>query len=239
MKKLKKLLISVMAVIMVLAFMPAMAFADDAAGAAKDIKVYLTVSNQGNIATTKDGETMTWKEVTVTDLDASGDYTFYEALVAAHKAYNSEDGLDVSSSGWVNALWGVANNPAGYYFIQNGKPTDLVTETKVVEGDYLTASVSQDTELSADWACAFDKTAYESKVGEEFSLTLTGFPSMTMSEAVPSLKPVSVGVWKDGSFTEMAKTDDAGKVSLTFDEPGTYIVTAAGKANKRFFRGIL
>ena len=220
--------------LLVLTFTPVFASAegtDGEGGEAQGIKVYLTVSNQGNIATTKDGETMTWKEVTVTDLDASGDYTFYEALVAAHKAYNSEDGLDVSSSGWVNALWGVANNPAGYYFIQNGKPTDLVTETKVVEGDYLTASVSQDTELSADWACAFDKTAYESKVGEEFSLTLTGFPSMTMSEAVPSLKPVSVGVWKDGSFTEMAKTDDAGKVSLTFDEPGTYIVTAAGKAN--------
>lgn len=59
---------------------------------AKDAKVSLTVSNQGVLASASDGSAVVRKEVTVTDLNSDGILTYDEALVAAHKAYNSADG---------------------------------------------------------------------------------------------------------------------------------------------------
>lgn len=226
-----KVVTFILALVLVVSFMPASVFAED--GDDNTIKVYMTISDKGTIAKTNDGDAMAWKEVTVSDLDGSGDFTYDEALKAAHKAYNSEDGFVVKSSGWVDSLWGVANNPASYYFTQNGKATDLTTTTKIAEGDYLLAAISLDTEISADWACSFDQFETKVTAGEELSLNLTGFASMTMAEATPS-EDVSVGIWEDGTYTEKAKTDENGNVKLTFDKPGTYVVTAQGIASTVF-----
>ena len=165
---------------MVVVFIPTFAFATDG-DAAEGITVFMTVSDKGAIAQTKDNEPMAWKEVNVKDLNGDGDFTFDEALVAAHEAYNSVDGLDVSSSGWVKSVWGVADNPASYSFLQNDKATNLVTLAKINAGDYLEASINQDTELSADWASYFDKKEIEANVGETVKLTLSGFPAMTIN----------------------------------------------------------
>ena len=110
-------------------FVPTDAFA---AGAAKDITVYMTVSDKGVIAKTKDGEAMAWKEVTVKDLDKSGDFTYDEALKAAHSAYNKEDGYSADSTGWVSAVWGIQNNPGSYYFTKNGM-SSLSNHHKIIE----------------------------------------------------------------------------------------------------------
>ena len=220
--------------LLMLTLIPIFASAEGTGGA-KGIKVYVTISDKGTIAKTNDGEAMAWKEVTVTDLDKSGDYTYYEALVAAHKAYNSEDGFAAADSGWVSSVWGVENNYAGYYFTKNGKAIpEIVTKSIVNEGDYLLTSVSQDTLIFADWACSFDGFEKNVKVGEEVPFTLKGFPSMTLAEATPAAEPVSVGIWENGAFVEKTKTDGDGKVSLTFDKPGRYVVTATGKAHVVF-----
>lgn len=219
-----KLAALLMTVMLVAAFMPA-----DVSAAAKDIKVYMTVSNKGVIAKTKDGDAMAWKEVTVKDLDASGDFNYDEALKAAHSAYNSADGYAAASSGWVTSLWGVKDNPGSYYFTKNGGATDLVTTTKISDGDHLIAAVSIDTELYADWACSFDKNEVETTAGKEVTLTLKGFPSMTMNKAVPG-NNVSVGTWDNGKMQAVTKTDKNGKVKISFPKPGTYILTAGGTA---------
>ena len=237
-----KLTAILLALMMAVVFMPTFAFAADGdeGGAAEDITVYMTVSDQGVIAKTKDGDAMAWKEVTVKDLDESGDFTYDEALKAAHEAYNSADGYVLNSSGWVKQVWGLTNDAAGFYFLQNGAPADLVTETKVKAGDYLSVSSNRDTELYADWAASFNEFTKSVKTGETFELTLTGFPSMTMNQPVTG-ENVKIGTWENGGFEaiEDAKTDSDGKVELSFDEAGTYIITAdpASKVEDELYIG--
>jgi hypothetical protein len=217
-----------LALMMVVVFVPTFAFAADG-DEADGITVFMTVSDKGTIAKTKDNEPMAWKEVNVKDLDNSGDYTFDEALVAAHEAYNSADGFNMLSSGWVKSVWGVADNPAGYSFLQNDKATNIVTLAKVNAGDYLVASINQDTELSADWASYFDKKEIEANVGETVKLTLSGFPAMTINPPAKGRNvKVNYTALGDADTDGSAVTDENGEVELTFDSNGIYLVTAEG-----------
>ena len=213
---------------LVFTIMPATAFAEGTASAG-GIKVYMTVSNQGKIADTKDGEPMAWKEVAVTDLNGNGEYTFYEALVAAHKAYNTESGFACAEDGWVTAVWGVENNWASYSFLQNNKATGLVTTAVIKDGDHLVASVNQDTAMYSDWASYFDAYEQDAAAGETITFSLKGFPAMSVNEPVAG-KNITVGIWENGKLVEKGKTDDNGKVSIKFDKVGTYIITAEGSA---------
>ena len=215
--------------VMALIFVPFKASAEDAG-----IKVFMTVSNKGAIVSTNDGEAMAWKEVTVLDLDENGDYSFDEALAAAHKAYNSEAGYSVSeSSGMVNKLWGIDGSDTLFFINGEGLPTGVKADN-VKEGDYLTASTLADGKTYGDWIAKFDKYEIKAATGEAVSLNVTGHLGMAYEEAdkvfVP-LKDIEVGVWKNGALDSvMGKTDEAGNVSLTFDEPGTYVVTGKGTA---------
>ena len=127
-----------LAIAMVLGMMPAAAFAADPAD---PVTVYLTVSNKGVLASDNGGEVMANREVTVTDLDGSGQLTYDEALAAAHKAYNSESGFD-APGGWVSKLWGV-DTYNSLFFKNNAGISGITTET-VSQGDYLTASINAD-----------------------------------------------------------------------------------------------
>jgi len=224
----KKALVMLLSVAMVFTFMAMPVYADEAEGG---ITVYLTVSDHGTIATANDGSAMAWREVTVTDIDGDGHYYFDEALVAAHKAYNSEDGYAVEASGWVKKLWGQTND-AGFSFIRNNDTTDLVTIAEIAEGDHLVASSNKDEMLYLDWASFFDKYETEVTAGETFTLNMKGFPAMTKN-APSAAAGMQVGIFKDGAFQAIdgAVTDESGNVSLSFNEPGSYIISASGSAS--------
>ena len=216
-----------LAFMMTLVFIPTFSFASYAAEG-DSITVYMTVSNQGVIAKTNDGSAMANREVKVTDIDGDGTYTFDEALVAAHKAYNSESGYAASSSGWVTKLWSVEENSAGYSFMKNDKQTDVVTNVSVAKGDRLVASVNRD-EAYTDWYTYFDQKEKRVKAGEAFTLNLKGFQAMSTNAPAPAAG-VAVGTWSNGSFTPIkgAVADKSGNVKLSFNEPGTYIISADG-----------
>ena len=235
MQKLKKscpraaaILLSLM---MMVVFVPTFAFA---AGGDEDegITVFMTVSDQGTIAQTKDNEPMAWKEVNVTDQDDDGKLTFHDALVAAHEKYNASNGYAVSNSGWVTSLWGVENNPAGYSAIQNDGTTNLVTLAEIEDGDYLVASINQDTELYADWAAFFDKKGVSSTVGKTVNLKLQGFAAMTKNDPANGKNvKVTYSDLDDPENNGEATTDENGDVNLTFNKAGIYLVTAEGIVN--------
>ncbi len=200
---------------------------DEAASAT----VYMTISDQGVIAKDKDGAAMAWREVTATDIDGDGTVTFDEAIKAAHKTYCAAgtDGYDVSSSGWVNKLWGETGS---FSFIKNNvAEMDVVTDTAVEDNDYLVASVNQDNSLYSDWNSYFDKYEATVSTGETVTLNLSGYLAMTINEP-KAAEGVQIGVWEDGAFKAIdgAVTDASGNVDVSFDEPGTYIVTASGTA---------
>ena len=229
MSKLKKRILALgLSLVMILTTIPmltSVALAEDAA----TVKVYLTVSNQGEIAKANDGSLMVCKEVTVTDLNEDGAFTYDEALVAAHAAFNSPDGFVAASSGWVTSVWGVANNAASYSFMQNDKGTDLVTTAVINEGDDLVVSINKDADEYSDFYTAFDVKQVEATVGEEVSLTLKGFGAMTQDEATP-VSGIAIGYYNtNGEYvpTEVVTGED-GKANISFAEPGTYVVSGRG-----------
>ena len=228
-KKASRVSAVVLALMMAVTFIPTFAFAAD--GSSDGITVYMTVSDEGVIAQANDGSPMAWKEVQVSDTNEDGTYTFDEALVAAHKAYNSEDGLDIGTSGWVNKLWGKTSAAGSSFMTNNIAERNVVTMSEIKDGDHLVASLNQDVTLYADWTSNFDcyeKTVY---AGDSFKLNLQGYQAMTTNDFKPAAG-VNVGIWDNGEFKaiEGAVTDTKGNATLSFTDPGTYYVTAQGAA---------
>ena len=93
--------------------------------------------------------------------------------------------------------------------------------------------INKDGTYWADWYTYFDTSEKTVEVGEELSLTLNGHLGMayTPEELTDTaLANIPIGLWKDGVFEsiEDLKTDESGQVTLSFDEPGTYYITADG-----------
>lgn len=224
MKTIKTRLIAIgMSLAMVFSMIPAVGLSAVTYAAEETITVYLTVSNKGEVAKAADGSDMVWRPVSVSDLNKDGNYSFDEALVAAHKAYNSEDGYAAASDGWVTKLWGAEYGV--YLFSLNDEGTGVVTDTYVKAGDFLTASVNKDDAYYSDYFSFFDTKLVKAEAGKAFPLTLSGFSGMAGGEAAPIADANIKILNSDGPALT---TDKNGEVVLSFDTPGVYYVTATG-----------
>ena len=220
----KKLASGLLAASLLVSLLPVSAAAT---GKTLTADVTLTVMNKGVPALTMDGETAVSLPVTVTALNEAGALTYDEALTAAHALYNTEDGFS-APGGWVSRLWGV--DTFNSLFITNDVAnSETVSSAPIKDGDRLVASINSDDLYYADWYTCFDQTAAEVYVGDELTLTVTGYQGMMGGEAVP-VEGLSVGCWEDGSFVgiEDAVTDEKGTVTISCDEAGTYLLLASG-----------
>lgn len=232
-KNMKKWLSMLLMIAIMMTMIPSAAFAQSGSAPAEDAVVTLTVSNKGALATANDGSVMAEREVTVKDINSDGKLTFGEALAAAHAEYNSEDGY-VETYGTVSKLWGIETVNT-LFFINDVGLTSSVSSNTVKDGDRLTASINADDVYYADWYSSFDTTNKNVTVGEEFSLTLKGYLGMAYEpEDMEStaLAGVSVGTASASGFSPLdgKTTDESGRVTLSFDEAGTYYITASGTA---------
>lgn len=230
-KNMKKWLSMLLMIAIMMTMIPSAAFAQSGSAPAEDAVVTLTVSNKGALATANDGSVMAEREVTVKDINSDGKLTFGEALAAAHAEYNSEDGY-VERYGTVSKLWGIETVNT-LFFINDVGLTSSVSSYTVKDGDRLTASINADDVYYADWYSSFDTTNKNVTVGEEFSLTLKGYLGMAYEpEDMEStaLAGVSVGTASASGFSPLdgKTTDESGRVTLSFDEAGTYYITASG-----------
>lgn len=192
---------------------------------AANINITLSVNNKGVIAKDKNDTAVNAKSVSVLDANYDGKHTYDEALLAAHTALltvgdyataESEYGLQVTK------LWGVETTNTAYY--KNGAKLETgVGEDLVKGGDKLYVSINKDDTYYSDKYVAFDQTAISTTAGLETELTLT-------DEEGNALAGITVGLWKDGAFEalEGKTTDENGKVKVSFEESGTYVVTATG-----------
>ena len=204
---------------------------------AEDSEVYVnvTVSNKGVIEKAADGSIMANRTVLVEDLNNDEIYTVGEALAAAHKTYNKENGY-YDSQGYVTKLWEVETSGTLFFVNNKGLPNGVGTDT-VENGDSIVASIIEDTVSYSDYFSYFDKTEEEACKSDEITLALKGFYGMSYppdSVEPESLSDISVGLWEDGVFKEIdnAKTDENGEVTLSFDEIGTYYITAQGTVER-------
>ncbi len=202
--------------------------------AAPDVQVTFTVSVQGVLGKTSDGKAAVELPVTVADLNSDGILTYDEALVALHEKY-CPDGY-TQTNGSVKKLWGVADT--FYKFWKNGEYlTKMVNykDSTVADGDKLYAAVVKDTEYTSDVLASFDQAEVTVDAGESFTLKLTGKQNDYFSGS--NVAGAVVGTWDNGTFTALkdTKTDYVGKVTLSFDKAGTYIVSASGTVAGEYY----
>ena len=202
-------------------------------GPADSATVYFTLSNQGVLAQTPDGQAAIELPVTVKDLDSDGILTYDEALVALHEAY-CPGGYEISD-GFVQKVWNVTTNPKGsYYFLKNNVALSMGVNDKsstVAQGDQLYTCIFKDEANWSDVICYFDSRALTVEAYKDITLNLQGSSSMAVGGyKAGSVAGAQVGTWKDGTFTAIqnAVTDSKGNVKVSFEEPGTYIVSASG-----------
>lgn len=210
---------------LLLALTMALSLVTTGAWAADSIQVTVTIANQGAIAVGKNNTLMAQVPVTVTDLNDDGKFTYEEAMVAAHKAYceQGEAGFAING-GWVSTLWGGTEGVGGFY--RNNTMTATVDKETIQNGDALTAFSYADT---ADWSdkySFFDQDTVSVKTGETLTLNLK---KQGYNEAATPANAALCTIDKTGAFQEMnVTTDDKGNATFSFDQAGTYVVSAYG-----------
>ncbi len=188
----------------------------------------------------------------VTDKDVS----VLDAYVRLHEIMFGEDFtpdtaknyLDVTESGWVNLFMGDSNGPG---FTVNGKfPHDdnytewgytgyLVNQSVVNDGDSVEIFYYRDSDY-LDYLADFSYMGQNVKTlnvnaGNEFKLELSGYYAMYYGyyddETIESMRePLWAYVYTvnetTGERTLLGETDENGEISLSFDTPGKYVISA-------------
>lgn len=189
------------------------------------IRVTVTIANQGAIAVGKNDTLMAQVPVTVTDRNGDGEIKYDDAMIAVHKAYceQGEAGFVINGD-WVTTLWGGTEGVGGFY--RNNTLTATVNKEIIQNGDALTAFSYADT---ADWSdkySFFDQSTVSVKTGETLTLNLK---KQGYNEAATPANAALCTIDKTGAFQEMnVTTDDKGNATFSFDQAGTYVVSAYG-----------
>ncbi|MCQ2422682.1 MAG: hypothetical protein MJ064_06780 [Lachnospiraceae bacterium] len=182
------------------------------------IKVTVSFSKEGNAVVNR-------KSINVVDADSDGAYTFYDVFVALHETcYSGQDGFAASQSGWVTKFWGVENPSMGY--IQNNTVQPYSAMDPVQAGDFVNVFFYQDTLGYSDQCTFFNKVSTSGKVDTPIELKVSGAGyDASWAFAVNGLADTPIKV--NGAASEYT-TDSEGNVTVTFNEPGTYVLSVSG-----------
>ncbi|MBQ5782577.1 MAG: hypothetical protein IIV99_04230, partial [Oscillospiraceae bacterium] len=204
-RRLFALLVSV-ALMMSLAIVPA------SAEETQQITVTLTVSQYGELL-----EEATFVPVELSGKDA---YTLDDVFAEAHALYyDGEDGY-VSEGISINKFWGYETQMVGYRV--NGE-TPLL-DYIVKNGDYVEAFLYKNKWPATEAYTKFNTYKAQLRAQEPLALTLHREEFDSDWNTVFSAC-VGATILVDGTATECV-TDEEGVAEITFDKPGTYIVSA-------------
>lgn len=216
-KNLLRIFCILLALTMLVGLMPVLAAEDD-------VTVYVSVSDQGVLAETKDGKPAARLAVTV-----PAGSTLEDAIIAAHAAYCPEgaEGWEVTEGDWglsMSKIWGKYDGVGGWYL--NGvMPMDQSWNIAAQDGDYVDLVL-----YGPDWSdsyARFDVRTAAAATGEAITLTLTHDEFDENWVAAPVALAGAAVKLADG--TQLGTTDKDGKVSICFAEAGTYLVTATAE----------
>jgi len=192
--------------------------------AANDISVFVSVSAQGAPALTKDGKPAVLMEVRVPE-----GATVEDAIIAAHKAYcpDGAEGWEKAESDWgmsMVKIWG-SYDGVGAYYVNGEMPMVQSWEMQAGDGDYVDL-ILYGPDWSDSYAC-FDQRTAIIAAGEKLTLTLTRdeFDENWVAQPVP-LAGAAVKT-TDGKV--LGTTDKDGKITVSFAEAGTYLITASSE----------
>ena len=178
--------------------------------AADPAAVYVTIADKSGSAVLK------YAEITVTDLDADGKLTIFEALKAAHATCpnGGADGFVAEDGQWglsMVKLWGEENGGSFGYYVNEASAWSLSDE--VHAGDRLVAFSYTDTATFGDRFSYFAPITPKVNASETVTLTLTALMPDESWNFVPT--PVAgAKILVNGTDSGLV-TDAEGKVTLT------------------------
>lgn len=219
----KKLLSITLTVLLLLSTLTFGVFAESLSA-----EVYVTVANENGKLV------LVQEKITVTDIDNDSKLTVNDALYCAHEAKfegGASAGYGSEPSEWgvsLKKLWGVENGGSYGYYVNNLGAMGLTDEVK--NGDHINAFIYTDTKTWSDTYCYFDINTASVEENGKLTLTLTsaGFDENYNSIAVPVKDAV---ITLDGVATEF-KTDEDGKVTLTLDKVGSFVISATSATQR-------
>ncbi len=194
------------------------------------VTALVTISVAGEFVSGSDGTVVAAVPVLVTDLDDSGDINIDEVMVAAHEEfYNGGAAAGYASSvgQWglgMDMLWGDTSYAFGYY-VNNASAWSLADP--VVDGDHVQAFVYEDPQYYSDAYSYFDRLSADAADGSVI-LTLKSTAYDMNSGAMVVSPYAGAAITIDGEATGFV-TDSEGKVTVSFKESGTHLVSAVGK----------
>ncbi len=206
--------------VMVLGMLPMTALAEEN----DSITAYVTIANRGELE-------IAHKAVTVVDQNEDGSFDIDETLYAAHEAFykgGAESGYSSYTGDYglsLGKLWGDENGAFGYYV--NDASAWSLGDT-VEDGDHVVAFIYQDAENWSDVYGFFDKstasvTLEEPSAELELTLSCKDWNSTYLLEGAAVTVDGETMTDEDGNEVV---TDSEGKVTISFEEEGTYIVSA-------------
>lgn len=219
--------------------------------------VYVTVSKDGEFKLANDDETkLTRIPITATNFDVtdygypsvynSDDYpTLLNVFIKFHELYaggaenfsgTSNNSPATGNDLFITKFLGVETTQLCYY-VNNKYPGEWLEEEGYIWGsavDYIKMKNNDDVNVTMFtnyetpmFYTYFDKQEDTVKQGQNLELTLNGFDN-SQAYLIPEGQAISgATIYIDGEATDIV-TDEDGKATLMFDEPGTYIVSAQG-----------
>ena len=160
----------------------------------------------------------------VTDVNADGKLTVYDAIYAAHElGYEggAAAGLAAEDQGYglsLTKLWGIENGGSYGYYVNDVSAMSL--DDEVAESAYIRVYAYTDLQNWSDTYACFDVNRVELSSRESLKLTLTSVDwegnSTTVAGAEITIDGEAIGIL----------TDENGAAEITFDQSGDHIVSA-------------
>lgn len=195
--------------------------------AADGVTVCVTVSDGSAVPA------LSAADVVVTDKDADGVLTIYDALYCAHEQ-NYKDGAEGFGTALTDygvsltKLWGKTSSAGfGFGYYVNDEAAFSLTDP-VKDGDYVAAFLYTDAAGFSDAYSYFDVRTASAEVGQPLTLTLFKKAYVPPEWVLVSSAADNVVILIDGKETEFV-TDQDGKAQVTFTEPGIHTVSARAK----------
>lgn len=210
----KKTIALIAAVMLFAALLPATMAANTA-----DITINISTAGELAVAT---------KSLTVSDQDSDGKLTINDAIIAAHNAYydgGAAAGFVTEKTQYglsIIKFWGIENGGSYGYYLNNALADGLTSTIK--SGDVLTAYAFADLTDWSDVYTFFNVTNVTAQAGKAFTLTLNKVSFDDNWQAVTEPLANATIVVNNGKVN--VKTNKQGKVTLTLDQPGTYVISA-------------
>ncbi len=160
----------------------------------------------------------------VTDVNADGKLTVYDAIYAAHEhgfEGGAAAGLAAEDQGYglsLTKLWGVENGGSYGYYVNDVSAMSL--DDEVAEGAYIRAYAYTDLQNWSDTYACFDVNRAELASGESLKLTLTSIDWEGNSTPV-----IGAEITVDGEASGIL-TDENGSAEITLGQSGSHIISA-------------